>query len=420
MRLPITRPALVSSTIFIILLGSGCQSGMSGSGSLWKRPDFSKMAFWKKEESSVPKPPAVHFDPTPAQPEHRMADQSTTGSNASGLKNSIDKLAGYEDKTKTNPVDELADMAANLNHPIRAPYQVSEQNSKGSMDLAGSPAAYSAQSSTNDNDFLFKPSQANSAGMTTPHSDSVVEDARAKFAADMRGLQPTPSAPLAFTQPANSTEFPVNQTANNEPAQAINGLTVSPSSNISNSEQRRLESEIEKAQREIAELKAQLASNSQNRLVPIGSAQTNSNSSFAGDKSSSPSAEIMENRYASANPDNAAFIAKPGLSPSTPNSAFAPLKPNPPFETPPEKPANSYPATSHSQFSAAPFDEMRIAREFVDPTVRPAGLQAPPSMGGIGQTNKSQSGNSTDIDIPDSILKGKGTYAPGSVNRLRN
>ena len=31
-----------------------------------KRPDFSSLAFWKKDQSEVPPPPAHHFDPAPA------------------------------------------------------------------------------------------------------------------------------------------------------------------------------------------------------------------------------------------------------------------------------------------------------------------------------------------------------------------
>jgi hypothetical protein len=61
-----------------------------------------------------------------------------------------------------------------------------------------------------------------------------------------------------------------------------------------------------------------------------------------------------------------------------------------------------------------------VEREFIDPTVRPAGLQAPANANGIDRPNTSHSNAASDIDIPDSVLKGKGTYAPGSVNRLRN
>lgn len=421
MRLPFNRLALVTSAVICLFLGNGCRLGMNGGESAWKRPDLGKMAFWKKEESSVPKPPAVHFDPTPAHPENRLAEADRPDSNAAGLRDSIDKLADYENSAPANPVDELAGMAEKLNNPIRPPYQMSEPAVKNPAEMASSQPTPSSSFPTNGKDLVSTPAPLNAQfDMRGPSSDKTAESSRMEFLSAMQGVQP--SQPPSGRSPENSTpnEFQF-VLPNADLPRAVNpNVSVNQPLNGSAEEQRQLQTQIENAQREIAELKAQLASSNQQRLQPIDSNPGNNpGSDRAGDFGAPIANELQENRFASASPNSGALFSPPA-SPSTNGSTFAPLKPNSALGSPIANSPDNYPSTSHSQFAPPPTEELKTAREFVDPTVRPAGLQAPATTSAMGRSPLNKLDSASDIDIPDNVLKGKGTYAPGSVNRLRN
>jgi hypothetical protein len=413
MRLQFTQPVLVASSMILLIAATGCRLGMKNGDSVWNRPALGSLAFWKKEEKSVPKPPAVHFDPTPAQTDVALADQGHKPTNTrTDLQDSLEKLGRYEANPKETPVDELAEMAENLNQPIRTPYQLSEGAAESNFNNPSPSLGKTAGSPANNNDFEFNPPplklpERNANAFENPSADQ----ARSQFLADMRGVQAVDSAPPQQNTPLGGSPHVFQPLTNN--------VAVGSALSMPPIQPHHLQEEVARAQREIAELKAQLANN-QNRLVPINGV--------------SPGQTLEEGRKDSGTfmpqepPQNGSTSLVPGSSPgfqaagSSGTGGFAPLKPNSNFEPLRESPGSTpYPATSHGDFSTARVEDIRMAQQYNDRTVRPVGLNASAGSSNFGRTDEIQPRNIvSDVAIPDSILKGKGTFAPGSVNRLRN
>jgi hypothetical protein len=432
------RSTLLILGLTIFSTGIGCRSGFNGGESVWKRPNLSGLAFWKKEAASVPKPPAVHFDPTPAQTDTQLAGKNT----AADVKDSLDKMAKLDSephaKTKSGTKSENETKAEQQAvKPLRAPYQLSSSQpnstppsssstnssptssspTKPSQPIVGSQASATVQPMAktnpgNHSDFVATPPISPAADKSSPTgADPVLpisisaDQARAKFNADMQGLK----ASVAKDQ---------NRLANL--SQPVEQNLVSSKPMIS-AEQRRLEAEVARAQQEIAELKSRLANNSK-MLAPLAA----SNSAPMANQN----VQMTGNATGSQPSVNSARFDGASQPPKSNSAGFAPLRPSTRVSTV-GSPAthkgsatdvklapvsNQYPVTTESEFATANQAGLAISR--VEEAVRPAGLNVPAHPAGIGAAESAYSGVN-DIDIPESVLKGKGTFAPGSVNRLR-
>lgn len=430
------RVAILILTSIGLVFGNGCRSGMNRTESAWKRPNLPGLAFWKKEDDSVPKPPAAHFDPTPAKGETEMAAKSgSTKNNAADLKNSIDKLAKTDTdvlgKPKAKPFDKATEQlddsiasSASSARPLRTPYQVSTESAdKNSGSSLGQTTASAVQApaglanKAGQEDFKI-PTQIKSAavkGLASAAQTS--EQARDQFNADMQNLtsKAKSNLSLAGTTPGNNAA--VLSAAQNKFADvaAQTSNSVATVEKKLSEEQRRLEAEVAKAKQEIADLKKQLTSNHQ-MLAPIAAAKSGTQPiGPLGTKSSGTTSQDFQPAMATKSDQAFASLAKfeNKIADAPSRVGFTPLRPNSSTVSTASSPASSpvtpqYPSTSHGAFSTKGADIQRVA------------LQSPNDSHGSSTDAHEELGSATaDVEIPESVLRGTGSFSPGTVNRLR-
>lgn len=431
------RISLLILTSTVLMLGNGCRS-MNNGESFWKRPNLSSFAFGKKKDDSVPKPPALHFDPTPANSETELAaKKSATKNTAADLENSLNKLA----KAETKPTGKASGQASDTQaQPLRSPYQVSSNpGDEKTRDPNGKPSTSQVAglaSKTGPSDFklpeTLKPNAINRIPAVAPTADQ----ARAQFKSDMQNLNSTAksNAGLASSNIGNNLAG-LSAKADDKIA-GLSAQTASGAAAIEkkmSAEQRRLEAEVAKAKQEIADLKTQLMANNQ-MLAPIGSAQAgtpagislggqsvatqSTGAQSSGTQSRIASGQDFQPRLSKTNPvlSNAGIVGNEMAPRNVSQNGFEPLRPNSNVKLPaPTVPpaAASYPSTTHGGFTAA----VNSVPTKPDPNVQRVELQAPLNAKGDAQQDFGSA--SADIDIPDSVLRGTGSFSPGSVNRLR-
>ncbi len=135
MRFNPNRTVAMSTCLmaFLLLAMTGCKSGMFKKPDLsgLKGPDFSSLAFWKKDQSEVPPPPAHHFEPAPASGQ-------VAGSKSSDIQSKFSEMARSARMQKEE----------NMAEPIRKPYSLgsvdgSELNNRNSFDTEDNAKAVS-------------------------------------------------------------------------------------------------------------------------------------------------------------------------------------------------------------------------------------------------------------------------------------
>lgn len=77
---------LTLATLGLLIPASGCQSGT------FSKPDFSKLAFWKKQDTVLPPPPARHVDPARFDDDLEMGLESQIAGKSSGGDSLRDRL----------------------------------------------------------------------------------------------------------------------------------------------------------------------------------------------------------------------------------------------------------------------------------------------------------------------------------------
>ena len=242
-----------------------------------------------------------------------------------------------------------------------------------------------------------------------------------------------------------------------------NFSTNRPVGNESSAELQRVQAEVASAQQQIAELRAQIAA-TQRPVVPVDGSTPNQ----ALNKGSTGMNQPVE-RVAQLNSANSNGFA-PSFTPSNsnkPTGNFSPLQPSPNnstsdsgnvlrastklsnaggstganqvmFPIPSDaQPTGIYPSTPHSGYSSPVANLNSASGASQGFPVQPVGLQAPIGQPNTGQQNvatvmHAQTGNAqqfgsrtdaasnhvSDVSIPAAVLRGSGSYAPGSVNRL--
>jgi hypothetical protein len=422
----------------ILVLGNGCRSGMNSGDSFWKSPTLPSFAFLKKKDDSVPKPPAVHFDPTPTNRETEIAAKNgATKNTAADLQNSLDKLGKSDSKASEKPVTPPTgpggnQLAKSSSQPLRTPYQVSPKAAEKAMEKPTSSQVPGLSSKIGQpNASLpesFKPVATNPLNAAA----KTAEQARAQFNSDMQGMTANANSALGTAGSNISNNMTGLATKAQEQISGVSGAALNQFPQAEQKlteEQRRLEAEVAKAKQEILDLKKQLMANNQ-MLAPIGSTpQTGQPSSGAlGTQSQAPAAQMAASQDFQA---KLALRPNPGLANSAQvgsnraegngnQNGFAPLRPNKnvdstiPGSAAPQVPTQ-YPTTSLGGFSngnsSTPKPDANIQR-----TIH----QTPLVSSGSNLDSSQESGTTTaDIEIPESILRGTGSFSPGSVNRLR-
>lgn len=103
--------------IAALSISSGCRTGM------FKKPDMSKLAFWKKDktDSTMPPPPARHFDPAPIN-----GMQEAIASSEKTLDVNQSEFARRIENRLENHLSETQELAQNKTKPIRDRYALSD------------------------------------------------------------------------------------------------------------------------------------------------------------------------------------------------------------------------------------------------------------------------------------------------------
>lgn len=407
MRLPRNQQLTSLFCLVILCLGtlSGCRSGMFASKPTeWRRPDLSRMAFWRKEADEMPLPPALHFDPTPAGGTS-IAKQTDTN---------VDQLA-----RKSEPAADVVDLKPATQRPIGSQSKALEDLNHLAENLKDKPVRNPYQVSSSNNDI---------PGALDPNRDFQVEKARQDFIAAMNGNQPAASAEAAADSvsgqspkaPPRNPLFSPYSAANENVAQ--NGLQGQNRT----AEQQSVHSEMAVAQQEINQLRTEL---SQRSLQPISAETVPVSPKLAG-SSSSTDRDFQPLQPVSSNSTEGAVTRVAQLDGNWPSSGghqsasaeaktFSPSSSNSLADG--DRVAQ-YPSTNHGGFFSPSNDPSKLDRP--DP-IRPANLQREiQQFSGTGSSSEFPSNRvknfSADVDVPEAVLQRQGSFAPGSLQPLKN
>ena len=246
--------------------------------------------------------------------------------------------------------------------------------------------------------------------------------------------------------------------------------------NESTAELQRVQAEVASAQQQIAELRAQIAA-SQRPATPVAASTPNQALNTSSTGMNPPVNRVAQLNATNSNSNSNGFT--PGLVPANSNGQpgnFSPLQParnnsasdtgnvlrastqfsnsgsstnasQAMFPAPAKaQPSGNYPSTPHSGYSSPATNVGAVNGTNNLFPVQPVGLQAPlgssnpgyqsaPTVMHAQTTNVQTTNNPTsnaqqfgstsdaanhvsDVAIPPSVLRGSGSYAPGSVNRL--
>jgi hypothetical protein len=398
------------------------------------------VAFWKKgDDDSVPPPPAHHFNPMPAS--GRIAQsggQDSAGKSSRGTDSEMQtKFNQLVDSAKRKESASTSDAKSEFTEPsektpIRSPYSFSP-----------SKVAEKSASSGQSNAFDF----GNTKPKTDlPDFDPAVAQAQSDFKAALGGssqiLKESLAAKTRSTTDgaktlANDFQLPSNFAATKTDAvQSMGNSTYTGASELE-----KFKSEFEMAQAQIGELKKQIAESkvatNPKPLQPVGQ-QFNPAPSQQFIQQTQPFERVAElnpstvSNNAATNLINQGGFASAPLRPqslaTSQPSNFSPLQPNGnvlrdssqfapasngtsdaagsggnEFQALARERGNTYPSTPHGNYSLLD-----------TPNASPA-LPSGESDGGYQVQSAS---HVAEIDIPAAVLRGSGSYAPGSVNPL--
>lgn len=293
-----------------------------------------------------------------------------------------------------------------------------------------------------------------------------LDDASGNLVANAKNALPE-TANKSLQPSFNSMATGANESlaATTKPAkQATNNFANNrPVGNENSAELQRVQAEVASAQQQIAELRAQIAA-TQRPVVPVAGSTPNQALNSASTGLNQPVARVAQLNSANSN----GFA--PSFTPSNsnkPTGNFSPLQPSPNnptsdsgnvlransklsnaggstggnqvmFPIPSDaQPTGNYPSTPHSGYSSSSANLSSAGGASNGFPVQPVGLQAPIGQPNAGQQNvatvmHAQTGDAqqfgartdaatnhvSEVAIPAAVLRGSGSYAPGSVNRL--
>lgn len=426
MRLPRNQQFTYSLVLMILCLGtlSGCRSGMFASRTAeWRRPDLSRMAFWRKEADEMPRPPAMHFDPTPATQtanQTKIAQQPADAVDPSPKKTSteIDSAeskspAMQANRSQAKALEDLSHLAENLkDKPTRAPYQVSSS---------------------------VQPVQASNS--TDPNRDFQVEKARNDFIAAMSGTaspsgqatKPLEASTDSGTASTETPARPTNPLFSPFPSASEDVQQIGQHTRDSSVDPQTVAAEMRNAQKEINQLKTELQQKSelsQRSLQPISPSTVPVTPGLNGSAGSNRDFQPLQPATNSAGSGGMTRVAQldgnwPSSGANSPEGGltktFTP-QPSAPNPLPSGNQASQFPSTNHRGGFSAANDPVKLDRP--DP-IQPVNLQRE-----IDQVNGNASSSSfatgrvknfsADIDLPAAVLQRQGSFAPGSLQPLKN
>jgi hypothetical protein len=467
--------------IMSLVAFSGCKSGMFKSPDLssLKRPDFSSLAFWKKDQSEIPPPPAHHFDPAPATGKVAESESSDIQTKFNAM---VREARDQQEKHKANPITNSYDLGevdgknlSNRNsseskNDAKAVSYVPEldstikqaqqdfssaiANTKKSVSDSVTASAGAADKWKNDFQLPGKIAAAQKAAAAAKNDfNMTLDDAN-------RSLQAR--AAQGQQMLSNSLQPNLNAVTNvtNEMLGKTVGMATQAAKSVKDSstqEMGKVQAEVALAQQQIAELKRQVAEAKQQALVlasnPASQAAPPVSQLAARPIEHVANLNLPATNYGSAGQNQLQpNQLQPQSSSINPTGNFSPLNNSSPSnglypsnvlrsdsfvpagsssngqlqpQSTNEQPVNQYPSTPHSSYSS---------QILVPQNVQPVSAQTTGSASGFAdgsqvisadfaqesgeQSHVSAAGHISDVEIPKAILQGSGSFAPGSVTPL--
>ena len=286
------------------------------------------------------------------------------------------------------------------------------QNANRRMGELGSSAVNSFQAKTNEFNTNLK-SKVNAASKAT---NDFVAQGKAKLDSAIQPLTEIATdnsfAPPGFV-PNTGSSAPTDQASGTGDLELV-------------------QAQVAEAKQQIERLKMQVEEAKRKDRLNAAAGQTNPQNTFSPAPAKVAQLDMPAFKSAYANPGSPGGESGNKLrsthEPPLPNSASGLLS-----QTPPNNFSPSYPSTAHGGFSpqgVAPGSSSNFSPNFspMQSASTLAGFQSDSSKSDVVQAN-SQSPTSDsasriqdfvpEVDIPDSVLKGSSSYAPGSVNALR-
>jgi hypothetical protein len=344
-----------------------------------------------------------------AQQEFNAAMNQTSDTEndfAPKMKASNDFTTGWKDDIKLP-----TGLTATRNRVDQSLASVNEslQNANRRMGEVGSSAVNSFQTRTNE----FKNNIQSNV------------DAAAKSANDFvaRGQAKLNSAIKPITGIATDNNFSPSGFASSAGSSATSNQTTG------DGDLELVQAQVAEAKQQIERLKMQVEEAKQKDRLKAAAGQTYNQNTLSPTPPKVAQRDMPAFKSAYTNPGSLAGpsgnASQSTHQPALPNSVSALLP-----QTPPDNFAPTYPSTAHGGFSPqgiAPGANSNFAPPMQSASTQ-AGFQGDSSKSDVVKAN-SQSPESdsasriqnfvTEVDIPDSVLKGTGSYAPGSVNALR-
>ena len=407
---------------------------------------------------------------TPIRKPYAADTASTENKFAANTKSSFEaatgnvrsKLDGFGDQAKTNLNAAQNDFQAAMNNTtdalgnqFAASRNAATDMTQGWKDKVSLPGMAQSQNNIDSSLAAVKKSLNNAndklASNLIPESSSAFKSGIGAFGGSLTPMEIDPADKL--NQFSSNTRQNGAEVASN--ANSFSPMRETPMPK-STSELDRVQAQMAEAKRQIEELKKQVAIASQpNSVAPLAQPITPSNSfgpSIPGSPNNSFGTTPPDSMstYQSAPVERVAQLQSPsfgsqfaakaaGQSPPTNQlRSNHPLRPQFPQATPQPSATPAYPSTSHGVYQprsndfsgnfspmqaapeknkiTAPASQVGFQSANSDSMVVTANNAIPPNA---GDTAVKIQNHVSDIDIPESVLKGTGSYAPGSVQPLK-
>ena len=457
---PSNQFKLATFSLTVLVLMSGCQSGA------FPKPDLGRLAFWKQDELSLASkrddipPPSHHFSP-----DNGFADQGSASKEKAGgseLKASIDEIIAEAKRTQQAKADAAADATAGavdkvtnaISGAVSKPYSLDKIDPKLSLNHSESTAKALQQ---------FGSATKNTLAASTESIGGKTTDAVKNTANALGDLKNSFQA-SAGSSLKNASEQLKNQTGN------VIGKTASTLNNIAEKSQTTFGQTIEDvrtnvdnsfkpvATKVVANPFAASNNKSESSLLPASSnpgsndfaarfnqALADTESAIA--KSTAPSGSPTPTKKAGQTINQ--FVSQPSRTISTPDFAegsgvrqssfdgsvskttaaiLQPVATQPvatktttpiqPFQSTASQPLRA-PATTQTQPQSTPSTSTQAPTR----TASSASQYPTTSYGVIkpmkNSTEEATSSSDDSFQVPQHLLRGEGSFSPGSTRPLR-
>ena len=451
--------------ISMLALSTGCRSGS------FTKPDLGKLAFWKSDNFKIaskdtvaPPPPARHFDPAPITEDPSATDRDSEIVNLDNsklqrrFKNDIEEMQAEieaANKALGTPIRKpystgVADSANELASKAKSSFESATETVQSQLDEFGGQMKSGLSAAQNDfqaamnnttksisNDFAATKESAKNVAQDWQNN---IDNSFAAVNKAMDGAKNNLTGKLD-SQSDNSFKSGIGEFGGSLAPLKSDAVPTKPKQEL-------VQNQIAEAKRQIDELKQQVAS-SQPSTPHAFPAQGFSgdhsfdspiDNSFAGASSSSESSQAptQGERVAKLQSPGTGYpLASSSTNDQTPSNRLRADQPDESKLSSTFSPQD-YPSTSHGGFAPrsndfsgnfSPLQKSSPQKSATVPAV-PVDFENTTdgsmvvtannafSSAGTGSAEKIQN-HVSEIDIPESVLKGSGSYAPGSIQPLR-